>query len=154
MTEYLNAAVLGVIQGIAEFLPISSSGHLVIAGEILFAPSFFEKERKRKKFKAFSNFPPSERDLALVVGKWIPAEAVRGELHGLALKVVGDAFDVDSVKLFDVYDGEGLPEGKKSLGLCMQFRSAEKTLTDKEVQDVFEKIQAQLEEHTDYSIRK
>lgn len=35
MMEYIHAAVLGVIQGIAEFLPISSSGHLVIAGELL-----------------------------------------------------------------------------------------------------------------------
>lgn len=35
MTEYIHAAILGVVQGIAEFLPISSSGHLVIAGELL-----------------------------------------------------------------------------------------------------------------------
>lgn len=35
MTEYLHAAILGIVQGIAEFLPISSSGHLVIAGELL-----------------------------------------------------------------------------------------------------------------------
>lgn len=35
MTEYIHAAVLGVVQGIAEFLPISSSGHLVIVGELL-----------------------------------------------------------------------------------------------------------------------
>lgn len=35
MTEYVHAAILGIIQGIAEFLPISSSGHLVIVGELL-----------------------------------------------------------------------------------------------------------------------
>lgn len=35
MTEYLHAVILGIVQGVAEFLPISSSGHLVIAGELL-----------------------------------------------------------------------------------------------------------------------
>ena len=35
MTEYIHAAILGIVQGIAEFLPISSSGHLVIAGALL-----------------------------------------------------------------------------------------------------------------------
>ena len=35
MTEYIHAAILGIVQGIAEFLPISSSGHLVISGELL-----------------------------------------------------------------------------------------------------------------------
>jgi undecaprenyl-diphosphatase len=35
MTEYLHAAILGIVQGVAEFLPVSSSGHLVIVGELL-----------------------------------------------------------------------------------------------------------------------
>ena len=35
MTEYIHAAILGIVQGIAEFLPVSSSGHLVIVGEML-----------------------------------------------------------------------------------------------------------------------
>lgn len=35
MTEYIHAVILGIVQGIAEFLPVSSSGHLVIAGELL-----------------------------------------------------------------------------------------------------------------------
>ncbi len=33
--EYIEAAVLGAVQGVAEFLPISSSGHLVILGELI-----------------------------------------------------------------------------------------------------------------------
>jgi len=35
VSEYIDAIILGALQGVAEFLPISSSGHLVIAGELL-----------------------------------------------------------------------------------------------------------------------
>ena len=43
--------------------------------------------------------------------------------------------------MFDVYSGKGLPEGKKSLGFALSFRSAERTLTDDEVNAAFAKIQ-------------
>jgi phenylalanyl-tRNA synthetase beta chain len=46
--------------------------------------------------------------------------------------------------VFDVYTGPGLPEGKKSLAFSLSFRSAERTLTDDEVNAAFGKIQQAL----------
>ena len=56
--------------------------------------------------------------------------------------------------IFDVYQDEGLPEGKKSLAVTMSFRAADRTLKDKEVNAAFDGIQKLIREKTDYQIRK
>lgn len=126
----------------------------VIAGEILFAPAFFEEARKRPKFKAYSSLPASTRDLALLVDKWEPAEMVRGDLEGLARKSTDGAFSVEAVSIFDLYEGKGLPEGKKSLALSIKFRADDRTLTEKEVNTAFDKIQQAIVDENRYAIRK
>ena len=55
--------------------------------------------------------------------------------------------------VFDVYQGAGLPEGKKSLAFNLVFRSAERTLTDAEVNAVFQAVQGALAKDTPYQIR-
>jgi phenylalanyl-tRNA synthetase beta chain len=82
------------------------------------------------------------RDLALVVDAARHADEVRTVLLQAArAATAGAAFTVESVVVFDVYQGKGLPEGKKSLAFALSFRSAERTLTDDEVNAVFAKIQ-------------
>ena len=66
----------------------------------------------------------------------------------------GAAFNVESVQPFDVYQGSGLPEGKKSLAFSFVFRAGDRTLKDDEVNAVFSKIQDELAKSTAYSIRK
>jgi len=61
---------------------------------------------------------------------------------------------VESVQPFDVYQGKGLPEGKKSLAFSLVFRAADRTLTDDEVNTVFTKIQDELAKATTYTLRK
>jgi len=56
--------------------------------------------------------------------------------------------------LFDVYQGQGVAEGKKSLAFSLVFRSPERTLTDDEVNLVFQKVQDHVVTHSGYSIRK
>ena len=63
-------------------------------------------------------------------------------------------FAVENVAVFDVYQGAGLPEGKKSLAFNLVFRAAERTLTDEEVNVVFLKVQEELAATTSYQIRK
>jgi len=58
------------------------------------------------------------------------------------------------VQPFDVYQGKGLPEGKKSLAFSLVFRAADRTLTDDEVNTVFTKIQDELAKATTYTLRK
>jgi phenylalanyl-tRNA synthetase beta chain len=98
----------------------------------------------RKRYQNFSLFPAALRDLALVVDAARPA----GELRALLLKVAraaaGSVLAVEAVEVFDVYSGPGLGEGKKSLAFALSFRSAERTLTDDEVNAVFAKIQQEI----------
>jgi phenylalanyl-tRNA synthetase beta chain len=65
----------------------------------------------------------------------------------------GGAFAVEAVEVFDVYRGTGLPDGKKSVAYALSFRSAERTLTDDEVNVVFTKIQQGMVADGSVSVR-
>jgi phenylalanyl-tRNA synthetase beta chain len=76
---------------------------------------------------AVSRFPSSDIDLALVVEDKVPADEVAETLAGAAGELL------ESVTLFDVYRGTGIPEGTRSLAYRLRFCSADHTLTDEEV---------------------
>jgi phenylalanyl-tRNA synthetase beta chain len=82
--------------------------------------------------------PPARRDLAFLVDQAVPAgsvqEAVLAAAGGLA----------DSAVLFDVFEGEPLPDGKKNLAFAVEFRAADRTLTDEEVDRAVAAIEARI----------
>jgi phenylalanyl-tRNA synthetase beta chain len=125
----------------------------VIAGSVLMTPKFFERKAKRGRHTGVSNQPASAKDLALIVDRSVHAGQVENDVAKFAKKTT-QGFDCESVRIFDLYEGEGLPEGKKSLALSMTFRAAERTLKDKEVNAAFEAIQKMISEKTSYQIRK
>ena len=125
----------------------------VRAGEVWFLPSFLRGERSPRKFAAFSRYPAVTKDLALVVDEGILAEEVRSKLEGVAGSAVERKFAVEKVSVFDLYRGEGLPEHSKSLAFSIRFRSLERTLTDVEVNEVFERILKEITEGTGYTLR-
>ncbi len=125
----------------------------VIAGSILMTPKFFERKAKRGRHTGVSNQPASAKDLALIVDQSVLAGDVEQAVAKFAKKAT-QGFDCESVRIFDVYQGTGLPEGKKSLAVTMNFRAADRTLTDKEVNAAFDGIQKLISEKTEYQIRK
>lgn len=125
----------------------------VIAGSVLMTPKFFERKAKRGRHSVISNQPASSKDLALIVDQAVLAGQVQNDVAKFAKKAT-QGFNCESVRVFDVYQGEGLPEGKKSLAVSMGFRAADRTLKDKEVNTAFESIQKLIAEQTDYQIRK
>ncbi|MDK6812784.1 phenylalanine--tRNA ligase subunit beta [Corynebacterium sp. UMB6689] len=84
-----------------------------------------------EKFPApvLSSFPALHQDIALVVDKDTPAEAVRRVVEEGAGELL------ESVELFDVFRGEQLGEGKKSLAFQLLFRADDRTLTDEEANE-------------------
>jgi phenylalanyl-tRNA synthetase beta chain len=78
------------------------------------------------------------RDLAFVVDR-----RVRHEQVVAAIREVAPPF-LESVTLFDVYEGPGIPEGRKSLAYSLTYRSPERTITDDEVQRAQERIAAHV----------
>lgn len=86
------------------------------------------------QYKEVSKFPSVRRDLALLIDK----EVSYNQLKQLALKQ--DKKLLKATNLFDVYEGKNLLEGKKSYGISFTFLNENKTLTDKEVDKVMEKV--------------
>ena len=77
--------------------------------------------------EGLSRHPVAKEDLALVVAAEVPAAAVEAAL------VVGAGEDLESIRLFDVYTGLQVGEGRKSLAYALRFRGADRTLTAEEV---------------------
>ncbi|WP_269540307.1 phenylalanine--tRNA ligase subunit beta [Cerasicoccus fimbriatus] len=125
---------------------------LWLGGEILFLAARQPKSDKATRFQGFSDYPGSEKDLALVVDAALPAEDVRKALAKAADKSTAGAFGVEAVEVFDVYTGTGLPEGKKSLAFSIRYRSPERTLKDKEVNSAFDAVQKAMKE-AGYEVR-
>jgi phenylalanyl-tRNA synthetase beta chain len=126
----------------------------VYAGLFAILPEKLSSEATRRRFAEFSLFPAALRDLALVVDAATPAADVQKALAKAARAAIGNTFALESVNVFDVYTGTGLPEGKKSLAFNLAFRSSERTLTDDEVNAVFQKVQDDVAKTTDWQIRK
>lgn len=126
----------------------------VYAGIFAILPERIGDETARRRYADFSLFPAALRDLALVVDAATPAAEVQKALAKAARDATGNVFAVERVQVFDVYQGKGLPEGKKSLAFNLVFRSAERTLTDDEVNAVFQKIQDDVVKTTPFQIRK
>jgi phenylalanyl-tRNA synthetase beta chain len=83
-------------------------------------------------------FPPIVRDVSLLIDEALPAAAVRGTIRASGPETLV------SVVEFDRYQGTGIPDGRISLSLRLTFRSAERTLTDEEVQAAMDRIVAAL----------
>ena len=90
--------------------------------------------KTKVKLKGLSKFPSVRRDLALLVDKNISFL----ELYEIALKT--EKHLLEDIGLFDVFTGKGVPEGKKSYALNFTLRDNEKTLTDKQIDKVMQKI--------------
>ena len=91
-----------------------------------------------KRFEPIPIYPKVARDLAIVVDK----ETLSDMPTELIYATGGDA--IESVRLFDVYEGEQVPEGKKSLAYTITYHSATETLTDKAVNALHNKVVKRL----------
>ena len=94
--------------------------------------------RAELRTESLPKFPAIVRDVSILVDEALPAAAVRGTIRAAAPETL------DSIVEFDRYQGKGVPEGRVSLSLRLTFRSAERTLTDAEVESAMTEIVAAL----------
>lgn len=85
-------------------------------------------------YKPLPRTLPVERDLALLVDKGMAFATIEDAIRKAERKLLKD------VRLFDVYEGKNLPEGKKSYAVGMTLQDDEKTLNDKQIEAVMAKI--------------
>jgi phenylalanyl-tRNA synthetase beta chain len=103
--------------------------------------------RSRLRYHPYSRFPAIEKDLALVVDSSVSAEELRQFIHKAGKPLAQD------VTIFDLYRGKHLESERKSLALRIRFQSIERTLTDKEVNEIFETIIKEVEKKFNAKLR-
>jgi phenylalanyl-tRNA synthetase beta chain len=90
---------------------------------------------------------PVERDFAFVVDSKVAAQDVVKAARG------ADRQMIERVDVFDVYEGKGVPEGKKSLAIAVKLQPKERTLTDAEIEAVAQKIVTAVTKATGGTLR-
>jgi len=92
----------------------------------------------KKTFVGLPKYPSVKRDIAILLDDTINASGIYDVIKEEARQLV------KSVEVFDLYKGRQIQEGKKSLAYTIQYRSDERTLNDKEVNDIHKKVQDAL----------
>jgi phenylalanyl-tRNA synthetase beta chain len=89
---------------------------------------------RQRRFKALPRFPGVSRDFALLYDRSAPYGQLREAIDEIAAREseLGDI--LESVELFDLYEGAQIPEGKRSLALSLVYRSSERTLTEDDIE--------------------
>jgi phenylalanyl-tRNA synthetase beta chain len=98
-------------------------------------------------YEEVSRFPPVHRDLAFILDRDVPAGDVRAAL----IETAGEL--LDRLALFDVYEGDPLPAGKKSLAFSIDFRAKDRTLSDEDADVVVRRIAERLARDFDADLR-
>lgn len=90
------------------------------------------------QFNALPRFPSVERDMAVILDRQVPAASIIHFIRGLE-----EPF-LNQISVFDAFEGEKLGANKKSLGFRIEYRSADRTLTDEEINAVHQQITGQV----------
>jgi phenylalanyl-tRNA synthetase beta chain len=106
-----------------------------------------EPKRRRKAVPDLPPFQPLRRDFAFLVDSGVTAEAVLRAARG------ADRALIAGVTLFDVYEGDKLAEGRKSLGIEVVFQPRDRTLTDQEIEAASAKVVAAVAKATGAVLR-
>ena len=126
--------------------------HFGIAKSVFYADFNWDNiiemaKRNKIKFAPIPKFPESRRDFALLLDSTTSFE----DIYTIAKQTEKQL--LKSVNLFDVYEGKNLPNGKKSYAVSFTFRDEHKTLTDKQVDKVMNKLQNNFESKLNAELR-
>jgi phenylalanyl-tRNA synthetase beta chain len=105
-------------------------------------------ERAERRYRDLISYPPVFQDLAVVVDEPVEAQTVVDSVRTAA------GPDLRDVRVFDLYRGDQVGEGRKSVALRLEFRSEQRTLTDEEVAAIRERIKKHIAHDTGGSLRE
>ena len=106
---------------------------------VLDMPSIIPMTSFDRKYTGIAKFPAVTRDISMVV----PKDVLAGDIEKMIRQRGGKT--LESIKLFDIYEGDQIKEGYKSLAYSLQFRDMNKTLNEEEVNASMKKILNGLE---------
>ena len=105
-------------------------------------PAAKQKPTRAKPVLELSAFQPVSRDFAFIVDRSVKAGDIVRAAQGVDKKLITD------VTVFDVYEGKGIDDGKKSIAIAVTMQPREKTMTDEEIDAVGAKIVAEVTKKT------
>ena len=112
----------------------------------------FEKLAKlcseEHEFQLICRYPAAIRDLAVLVPRGILVDEVLNKINEAGGEIVRD------VDLFDIYEGEEIPGGKKNLAFHIIYQAKDKTLKSAEIDETHQKIMKSLEENLEWQVRR
>jgi len=108
---------------------------------------FVELKNNKVVFAELPKYPEVRRDLALLLDKQVQFNQLRDLAFRSERKIL------QSVDLFDVYEGKGVPEGKKSYAVSYILRDDEKTLNDKQIEKIMQKLVSTYERELGAQLR-
>ena len=100
-----------------------------------------------KSFEEYSKFPSRARDLAFVFDKEVNADEIKEVIQNSAGEFYKD------LEIFDIYEGERIDAGKKSIALSISWQSSSKTLLDSDIDTAVEKIVNSIKKELDGTLR-
>lgn len=106
-----------------------------------------DKKVGKMKYKEISKYPSIKKDLAIIVDENETAQNI-----ALTIKKAGGKLLLSS-KVFDIYTGTGIEEGKKSLAYSLEFGANDRTLTDEEINGAMDKVIALLQKEHKAELR-
>jgi phenylalanyl-tRNA synthetase beta chain len=126
----------------------------VLAGSVYLLPEFLKEEKARERFEPFSLQPPAIRDIAILAGSEWPAGKLLRKVRETTESLLEEGIQLESARIFDVYEGEGVPVGYRSIAIKLLFRHPERTLKDKEVNTLLQRLISSLDTEDGLDIRK
>ena len=100
-----------------------------------------------RKFSSYSTFPPADRDIAF----FIPVAVSVDEIKQVISKAAGKL--LESIELFDEYQGENVPDGQRSLAFRLIYRVGDRTLSDADIDPLQQKVRDALVDKLKVNLR-
>ena len=110
------------------------------------------KTGRARPLLKLATLQPVDRDFAFVVDRGVEADKLLRAVRGAGKDIAREA-TIASVSVFDIYEGKGIAEGKKSLALAVRLQPVERTLTDAEIEAIGQKLVAAVAKATGATLR-
>ena len=125
---------------------------LKIQTKVIYFDIFFERLQKlaseEHEYRPISPYPAAIRDIAVLVPQEVRVEEVLNKIEATGRDLIRD------IDLFDIYEGEELPQGKKNLAFHIIYQAEDRTLSSTEIDEIQDKIIKALEEDPEWQVRK
>ncbi len=150
--QSLKLFVNGMELGLAGRVGKAALQRMSVDQDVYFAEldltSLLALRKSTNRYRSLPKFPFASIDLSFIVSDQTPAANLMDTLRAAA----GDMFR--DISVFDIYSGEGIPDGKKSIAFSMALGSEERTLNDGDIAGFIEKAEKELNQKFSAELRK